>query len=88
MALQSSRIIVNSNNWKENTYVFSFFFLSYIILIGETGCVMFKFSNVELKNSEEKLLHYVSNDNLLKYLMDNNEITLLVNLFKAEMMIW
>lgn len=48
---------------------------------------MFKFSNVELKNSEEKLLHYVSNDNLLKYLMDNNEITLLVNLFKTEMMI-
>ncbi len=67
--------------------MFSFFFLSYIILIGETGCVMFKFSNVELKNSEEKLLHYVSNDNLLKYLMDNNEITLLVNLFKTEMMI-
>lgn len=48
---------------------------------------MFKYSNVELKNSEAKLLHYVSNDNLLKYLMDDNEITLLVNLYKTEMMI-
>ena len=48
---------------------------------------MFKFSNVELRNSEKKLLHYVSNDNLLKYLMDDNEITLLVNLYKTEMMI-
>lgn len=48
---------------------------------------MFKYSNVELKNSKVKLLHYVSNDNLMKYLMDDNEITLLVNLYKTEMMI-
>lgn len=48
---------------------------------------MFKVSNVELKNSQDKLLHYVSNDNLLKYLMDDNEITLLVNLYRTEMMI-
>ena len=48
---------------------------------------MFKFSNVELQSSEKKLLHYVSNDNLMKYLMDDNEITLLVNLYKTEMMI-
>ncbi|MDD2370378.1 MAG: CorA family divalent cation transporter [Firmicutes bacterium] len=48
---------------------------------------MFKYSNVELKNSKVKLLHYVSNDNLMKYLMDDNEITLLVNLFKTEMII-
>lgn len=51
------------------------------------GVIVFKFSNVELRNSEKKLLHYVSNDNLLKYLMDDNEITLLVNLYKTEMMI-
>lgn len=48
---------------------------------------MFKFSNIELENSKKKLLHYVSNDNLFKYLMDDNEITLLVNLYKTEMMI-
>lgn len=48
---------------------------------------MIKVSNVELKNSQDKLLHYVSNDNLLKYLMDDNEITLLVNLYRTEMMI-
>lgn len=48
---------------------------------------MIKVSNVELKNREDKLLHHVSNDNLLKYLMDDNEITLLVNLYKTEMMI-
>ena len=48
---------------------------------------MVKVSNVELKNQEDKLLHYVSNDNLLKYLMDDNEITLLVNLYRTEMMI-
>ncbi len=48
---------------------------------------MFKVSNVELKNSQDKLLHYVSNENLMKYLMDNNEITLLVNLYRTEMMI-
>jgi magnesium transporter len=51
------------------------------------GVVVIKVSNVELKNSEDKLLHYISNDNLLKYLMDDNEITLLVNLYKTEMMI-
>lgn len=51
------------------------------------GVVVFKFSNVELQSSEKKLLHYVSNDNLMKYLMDDNEITLLVNLYKTEMMI-
>lgn len=48
---------------------------------------MLKVSNVELKSSKAKLLHYVSNDNLMKYLMDDNEITLLVNLYKTEMMI-
>jgi Mg2+ and Co2+ transporter CorA len=48
---------------------------------------VFKLSNVELRNREDKILHYVSNDNLMKYLMDDNEITLLVNLYKTEMMI-
>lgn len=48
---------------------------------------MIKVSNIELKDRDDKLLHYVSNDNLLKYLMDDNEITLLVNLYRTEMMI-
>lgn len=48
---------------------------------------MVKVSNIELKDRDDKLLHYVSNDNLLKYLMDDNEITLLVNLYRTEMMI-
>ena len=52
------------------------------------GVMLFsKYSNVELKSLDYKLLKYVSNINLLKYLMDDNEITLLVNLFKTEMMI-
>lgn len=48
---------------------------------------MFKYSNVELKKSEVKVLRYVSNENLIKYLMDDHEITLLVSLYRTEMMI-
>jgi len=46
-----------------------------------------KYSNLEIEKLDFKLLKYISNSNLLKYLMDDNEITLLVNLFKTEMMI-
>ena len=66
---------------------FLFLYLGILYYQVKWGVVVFKFSNVELQSSEKKLLHYVSNDNLMKYLMDDNEITLLVNLYKTEMMI-
>lgn len=44
-------------------------------------------SNQELAKKEGKLLRYIANEHLLKYLNDPNEIALLVNLYRMEMII-
>ena len=48
---------------------------------------MLTYSSRELQDSGRDFLNYVGNDRLLRYLTDENEITLLVNLYKTELLI-
>ena len=48
---------------------------------------MLTYSSKDLLDGGKRFLKYIGNDSLLRYLTDENEITLLVNLYKTELLI-
>lgn len=48
---------------------------------------MLTYSHSELLGMEKPILRYINNENLMRYLTDENEITILVNLYRIEMVI-